>query len=46
MKKEHNLYFIVENMESEPIGFATIRREEWGNVPAADIGTYICKKEL
>lgn len=46
MKKEQNLYFIVENMESEPIGFATIRREEWGNVPAADIGTYICKKDL
>ena len=47
MKKEKNLYFIVENMESnEPLGFATIRREEWGNVPAADVGTYIGKKEL
>ena len=45
--KEKNLYLIVENMESnEPIGFATIRREEWGNVKAADIGTYIGKKEL
>ena len=45
--KEKNLYLIVENMESnEPMGFATIRREEWGNVKAADIGTYIGKKEL
>jgi diamine N-acetyltransferase len=45
--KEKNLYFIVENTESnEPIGLATIRREEWGNVQAADLGTYIGKKEL
>jgi RimJ/RimL family protein N-acetyltransferase len=47
IKQEKNLYFIVENMESnEPIGFATIRMETWGNVPSADIGTYIGKKEL
>jgi len=47
MKEKKNLYFIVENTESnEPIGFATIRREEWGNVQAADLGTYIGKKEL
>ena len=47
MKQKKNLYFIVENTESnEPIGFATIRREEWGNVQAADLGTYIGQKEL
>ncbi len=47
MKEKNNLYFIMENMESnEPIGFAAIRREEWGNVQAADLGTYIGRKEL
>ena len=47
MKKEKDLYFIVENVESkEPIGFATIRTEVWGNVLGADLGTYIGKKEL
>jgi RimJ/RimL family protein N-acetyltransferase len=47
MKNEKNIYFIVENMESnEPIGFASIRREVWGNVPGADVGTYIGKKEF
>jgi RimJ/RimL family protein N-acetyltransferase len=47
MKKEKNLYFIVENVESnEPIGFASVRTETWGNVPGADVGTYIGKKEL
>lgn len=47
MKKEKDLHFIVENMESnEPIGFAAIRMEVWGNVPGADLGTYIGKKEL
>jgi RimJ/RimL family protein N-acetyltransferase len=46
-KNEKNLLFIVENMESnEPIAFASIRREVWGNVPGADVGTYIGKKEL
>jgi RimJ/RimL family protein N-acetyltransferase len=46
-KNEKNLLFIVENMgSSEPIGFASIRREVWGNVPRADVGTYIGKKEL
>ena len=47
MKSEKNIYFIIENMESnEPIGFASIRREIWGNIPGADIGTYIGKKEF
>ena len=47
MKNERNIYFIVENTESnQPIGFASIRREIWGNVSAADIGTYIGKKEF
>jgi RimJ/RimL family protein N-acetyltransferase len=47
MKKEKDLYFIVENVESkEPIGFASIRGEVWGNVPGADLGTYIGRKEL
>jgi RimJ/RimL family protein N-acetyltransferase len=47
MKKEKDLYFIVENLKSnEPIGFAVIRGEAWGNVPGADLGTYIGKKEL
>jgi RimJ/RimL family protein N-acetyltransferase len=47
MKKENDLYFIVENLETkEPLGFSRIGRELWGNVPAADIGTYIGKKEL
>lgn len=47
MKKERDFYFIVENMESnEPIGFASIRTEVWGNVLGADVGTYIGKKEL
>ena len=46
-KNEKDLLFIVENMGSnEPIGFASIRREVWGNVPGADVGTYIGKKEL
>jgi RimJ/RimL family protein N-acetyltransferase len=47
MKKEKDLYFIVENVGSkEPIGFAAIRTEVWGNVLGADLGTYIGKKEL
>jgi len=47
IKNEKNLYFIVENMEAnEPFGFASIRREIWGNVAGADVGTYIGKKEL
>lgn len=46
-KNEKDLLFIVENMGSnEPIGFASIRKEVWGNVPGADVGTYIGKKEL
>jgi RimJ/RimL family protein N-acetyltransferase len=46
-KNEKDLLFIVENMGSnEPIGFASIRREVWGNVPGAYVGTYIGKKEL
>jgi len=47
MKNDKITHFIVENTESkQPIGFASIRREIWGNVPAADIGTYIGKKEF
>jgi RimJ/RimL family protein N-acetyltransferase len=47
MKNEGNIYFIVEKLESkEPIGFASIRRDVWGNIAGADIGTYIGKKEL
>jgi RimJ/RimL family protein N-acetyltransferase len=47
VKNEKNLLFIVEDMDSsEPIGFASIRREVWGSVPGADVGTYIGKKEL
>ena len=47
MKEEKNLYFIMETITpKEPIGIATIRREEWANVKSADIGTYIGKKEL
>ena len=47
MKNERNLYFIVEKMESkEPIAFASIRRDVWGNISGADIGTYIGNKEL
>ena len=44
MKNEKNLFFIVEDTDSnEPIGFASIRREVWGNVPGADVGTYIAR---
>jgi RimJ/RimL family protein N-acetyltransferase len=47
MKNEKNINFIVENMAlKEPIGTAGIRRETWGNVPAANIGTYIGMKEF
>jgi RimJ/RimL family protein N-acetyltransferase len=47
MKKKDDLYFIVEDMKTnEPIGFAAIRRSVWGNVPGADLGVYIGKKEL
>ena len=47
MKEEKNIYFIVELVASnEPVGIATIRREEWGEIKAANIGTYIGKKEL
>jgi RimJ/RimL family protein N-acetyltransferase len=47
MKKEKDLYFIVEKVESkEPVGHATIRGEVFGNVLGADLGTYIGRKEL
>lgn len=46
MKDEKELHFIVELAASrEAIGIARIRREEWGNVKAANVGTYIGKKE-
>jgi RimJ/RimL family protein N-acetyltransferase len=47
MKEEKNLYFIVETINpNEPVGIATIRKEEWANVKTAGVGTYIGKKEL
>jgi RimJ/RimL family protein N-acetyltransferase len=47
MKNEKELHFIVELVDSkEAIGVARIRREDWGNVRTADVGTYIGKKEL
>ncbi len=47
VKDEKELRFIVELLDSkEAIGIARIRREEWGNVKTADIGTYIGEKEL
>lgn len=47
VKDEKQLHLIVELIDSkESIGIARIRREEWGNVKTADIGTYIAKKEL
>ncbi len=46
-KDEKNFHFIVELVDSkEAIGIAVIRRQDWGNVKTADIGTYIGKKEL
>lgn len=47
VKDEKELRFIVELLDSkEAIGIARIRREEWGNVKTADVGTYIGEKEL
>ena len=47
MKEEKNLYFILETVEpKEPVGIATIRKEEWSNLKSAAVGTYIGKKEL
>ncbi|MGD8507004.1 MAG: GNAT family protein [Candidatus Bathyarchaeota archaeon] len=47
VKDEKELRFIVELVDSkEAIGIARLRREDWGNVKTAEIGTYIGKKEL
>lgn len=47
VKDEKELRFIVELIDSkEAIGIARLRREDWGNVKTAEIGTYIGKKEL
>ncbi len=47
MKDEKELRFIVELIDSkEAIGIARLRREDWGNVKTAEIGTYIGKKKL
>lgn len=47
LKNEKEQRFIMELAESkEAIGIARIERHEWGNVKAADVGTYIGKKEL
>jgi RimJ/RimL family protein N-acetyltransferase len=46
-KDEKILYYIVETTNpQEPIGIASIRREEWANVKTGTLGTYIGKKEL
>jgi RimJ/RimL family protein N-acetyltransferase len=47
VKDEKELRFMVELIDSEEaIGIARLRREDWGNVKTADVGTYIGKKEL
>lgn len=47
VKDEKELRFIVELVDSkEAIGIARLRREDWGNVKTAEVGTYIGKKEL
>jgi diamine N-acetyltransferase len=47
VKDEKELHFVVELVDSkEPIGVARLRREDWGNVRNADIGTYIGNKDL
>jgi RimJ/RimL family protein N-acetyltransferase len=47
VKDEKEQRFIVELVDSnEAIGIARIERQEWGNVKAANVGTYIGKKEL
>ena len=47
VKDEKTLHLIIELVDSkEAIGIAKLRREEWGNVKSADVGTYIGKKEL
>lgn len=46
MKDEKELHFIVELAGSkEAIGTARLRREDWGNVRTANVGTYIGKKQ-
>jgi len=47
VKDEKELRFIVELIDSkEAIGIARLRRQDWGNVKTAEVGTYIGKKEL
>jgi len=47
VKDEKELRLIVELVDSkEAIGIARLRREDWGNVKTAEVGTYIGKKEL
>jgi diamine N-acetyltransferase len=47
VKDEKELHFVIEFVDSkEAIGVARLRREDWGNVKNADIGTYIGKREL
>lgn len=47
VKDEKEQRFIVELVDSnEAIGVARIERQEWGNVKAVTVGTYIGKKEL
>jgi RimJ/RimL family protein N-acetyltransferase len=47
IKDEKTHRFIVELMpQREPIGIARIELQEWGNIRAADLGTYIGNKEM
>jgi len=47
VKDEKELRFIVELVDSKKaIGIARLRRQDWGNVKTAEVGTYIGKKEL
>ena len=47
VKDEKELRFIVELIDSkEAVGIARLRRQDWGNVKTAEVGTYIGKKEL
>jgi len=47
VKDEKELRFIVELIDSkEAIGIARLRRQDWGGVKTAEVGTYIGKREL
>jgi RimJ/RimL family protein N-acetyltransferase len=47
VKDKKHLHFIVDIADTkEAIGIARIRLEDWGNVKATDVGTYIGKKDM